>query len=73
MTDNQTDVTSALGSLWELEKELRGAAQNAIFLRNDEASRHLAEARRHFENALNAVKRAETLSTEASNAPVAKG
>jgi hypothetical protein len=30
------NIHPALRSLWDLENELRSAAQNAIFLRNDE-------------------------------------
>jgi hypothetical protein len=56
MTGSDDDVPSTLKSLWDLEGELRSAAQSAIFLRNAEASQHLAEARRHFDNALKAVK-----------------
>ena len=33
------DIHPALKSLWDLENELRSAAQNAIFLRNDEAKK----------------------------------
>jgi hypothetical protein len=40
----------------DLENELRSAAQNAIFLRNDEAKRHMEEARRHYREALQAIK-----------------
>jgi hypothetical protein len=46
----------ALKSLWDLETELRRAAQNAIFLRNDEARQHMQQARRHYEEALKAIK-----------------
>ena len=46
----------ALKPLWDLENELRRAAQNAIFMRNDEAKKHLEEARRHYGSALQALK-----------------
>jgi hypothetical protein len=46
----------SLRPLWDLENELRKAAQNAIFLKNDEAKLHLAEARRHYDTALKALK-----------------
>jgi hypothetical protein len=46
----------ALRPLWDLENELRRAAQNAIFMRNDEAKQHLEEARRHYGSALQALK-----------------
>ena len=50
------DIHPALRSLWDLENELRSAAQNAIFLRNDEAKKHMEEARRHYREALQAIK-----------------
>lgn len=50
------DIHPALKSLWDLENELRGAAQNAIFLRNDEAKKHMEEAKRHYGEALKALK-----------------
>ena len=50
------DIHPALRSLWDLENELRSAAQNAIFLRNDEAKKHMDEARRHYREALQAIK-----------------
>ena len=45
----------SLRPLWELENELRKAAQKAIFLNNDAAKQHLAEARRHYDTALKAL------------------
>lgn len=42
-------VPKLLKTLWELEKELRGAAQNSVVLRRDEARRHLSDARRHLD------------------------
>jgi hypothetical protein len=45
----------SLRPLWDLENELRKAAQNAIFLRNEEAKKHLDEARRHYTDALAAL------------------
>ena len=50
------DIHPALRSLWDLENELRSAAQNAIFLRNDEAKKHLDEARRHYREALKSIR-----------------
>jgi hypothetical protein len=50
------DIHPALKCLWDLENELRSAAQNAIFLRNDEAKKHMEEARRHYQEALQAIK-----------------
>ena len=37
----------SLRPLWDLENELRKAAQNASFLKNNEAKLHLADARKH--------------------------
>jgi hypothetical protein len=45
-----------LKSLWEMENELRNSARNGLFLRRDDAANHPAEARRHFEEALQAIK-----------------
>jgi hypothetical protein len=45
-----------LKSLWHMENELRNAARNGLILRKDEASAHLAEARRHLEKAMNEAK-----------------
>jgi hypothetical protein len=39
-----------------METELRSAARNGLILRKDEAAQHLAEARRHLEEALNGAK-----------------
>ena len=50
------DIHPALKSLWDLENELRRAAQNAIFLRNDDAKKYMDEAQRHFQEALKALK-----------------
>jgi hypothetical protein len=48
-----------LKSLWHMENELRNAARNGIILRKEKASEHLAEARRHLEQALNEAKGVE--------------
>ena len=48
-----------LKSLHEMENELRRAARNGLVLRKDEASEHLAAARRHLESALSQAKGAE--------------
>jgi hypothetical protein len=39
-----------------MENELRNAARNGLILRKEEASTHLAEARRHLEQAMNEAK-----------------
>jgi len=56
MADWLDNFHPSLRPLWDIENELRKAAQNAIFLKNDEAKRHLAEARRHYDTALKALK-----------------
>jgi len=48
-----------LKSLYHMENELRSSARNGLILRKDEALNHLTEARRHFEEALNAAKGVE--------------
>ena len=49
-------IPAWLKSLWDMENELRSAARNGLILRKDEASAHLAEARRHLEKAMNEAK-----------------
>ena len=49
-------IPAWLKSLWDMENELRNAARNGLILRKDEASAHLAEARRHLEKAMNGAK-----------------
>jgi hypothetical protein len=56
MADWLDNLHPALRPLFDLENELRRAAQNAIFMRNDEAKKHLEEARRHYGSALQALK-----------------
>jgi hypothetical protein len=46
----------ALRSLLNLENELRSAAQNALVMRSDEAKAHMHEARRHYVEAVRAIK-----------------
>ena len=42
MADWLDKLHPSLRPLWDLENELRKAAQNAIFLKNDAAKQHLA-------------------------------
>ena len=49
-------IPAWLKSLWDMENELRSAARNGLIRRTDEASAHLANARRHLEKAVNEVK-----------------
>ena len=55
MADWLDKLYPSLRPLWDLENELRKAAQNAIFRNNDAAKQHLAEARRHYDTALKAL------------------
>jgi hypothetical protein len=57
-------IPSVLKTLWDLENELRGAAQNGVVLRGDEARRHLTEARRHLDELLGLARSPETTSSE---------
>lgn len=51
------NIHPALKSLWDLENELRSAAQNALLMRNDEAKAHMEEVRRHYREALEAIRK----------------
>jgi hypothetical protein len=59
-TDNLFDrIPQWLKSLHEMENELRHAARKGIILRKDEAAEHLAQARRHLQDALGEAKGGE--------------
>jgi hypothetical protein len=45
-----------LKSLWHMENELRNSARKGLILRKDEAVTHLAEARRHLEEAMKSAR-----------------
>lgn len=45
----QETVPDVLKTLWNLENELRSAAQNSVILRREEAHNHLQQARRHLD------------------------
>jgi hypothetical protein len=59
-------IPNVLKTLWDLENELRGAAQNGVVLRGDEARRHLTEARRHLDELLGLARSPETMSSEST-------
>jgi hypothetical protein len=60
VSDNLFDrIPQWLKSLHEMENELRNAARKGLILRKDEATEHLAQARRHLEGALNEAKGVE--------------
>ena len=46
----------ALRSLLNLENELRSAARNALIMRSDEAKAHMQEARRHYQEVVQAIR-----------------
>ena len=59
-TENLFDrIPQWLASLHEMENELRNATRKGLILHKDEASEHLAQARRHLETALNEAKGVE--------------
>ena len=60
MSENLFDrIPRWLKLLHEMENELRNAARKGLILRKDEASEHLAQARRHLEIVLNEAKGVE--------------
>ncbi len=60
MTDGIKEaVPRVLRTLWDLEVELRSAAQNSVVLRKDEAREHLAGARRHFDDLIGIIRSSE--------------
>jgi hypothetical protein len=58
------NLPPSVKSLWNSEVELRRAVQNAVFMRGDVAKVHLAEARRHFSEALASFNSADKLGGE---------
>ena len=67
MADSIKDaIPNVLKTLWNLENELRGAAQNSVVLRRDEARKHLSEARRHLDELLGLARSSETTGPEGS-------
>ena len=69
MADSIKDaIPNVLKTLWNLENELRGAAQNSVVLRRDEARKHLSEARRHLDELLGLARSSETTGPEGSRA-----
>ena len=67
MADSIKDaIPNVLKTLWNLENELRGAAQNSVVLRQDEARKHLSEARHHLDELLGLARSSETTGPEGS-------
>jgi hypothetical protein len=65
----QETVPKLLKTLWELEKDLRGAAQNSVVFRRDEAKRHLADARRNLDALLSLAQNSRTDQPARSDEP----
>jgi hypothetical protein len=59
-------VPKVLKSLWDIENELRSAAQNGVVLRGDEARNHLQQARHHLDQLLGIIRSPEETSTDQS-------
>lgn len=55
MTGINEFIPKALKTLWDLENELRGAAQNGVILRREEARSHLHQARHHLDQLLKII------------------
>ena len=65
MAGNITEsVPKVLKSLWDIENELRSAAQNGVVLRSDEARSHLQQARHHLDQLLGIIRSPEETSTD---------
>ncbi len=61
MTDGIKEaVPRVLRTLWDLENELRSAAQNSVVFKRDEAREHLAIARHHLDDLLAIIRSSET-------------
>ena len=67
MSDSTREtVPKVLKTLWDLENEMRCAAQSSVILRRDEARQHLADARRHLDELLSLIRSKEVGATEGS-------
>lgn len=62
--DITESVPKILKSLWDLENELRGAAQNGVILRCEEARSHLHHARHHLDQLLKVISSSDTARAE---------
>ncbi len=60
-------VPKVLKALWDLENEMRSAAQNSVILRREEARQHLADARRHLDELLSLARSKEAAAAEGSD------
>lgn len=48
----QKSVPGVLKTLWDMENELRSAAQSGVILRGEDARNHLQQARYHLDQLL---------------------
>ncbi len=70
MADNFADkIPNWIKSLWDMENELRSAAQKGVFLKKDEASNHLAEARRHLDEFMGSMSQSGAPTNSPSQPP----
>lgn len=56
----QDTVPNILKTLWNLENDLRSAAQNGLILRGEDARNHLQQARFHLDQLLGLTESAST-------------
>jgi hypothetical protein len=68
----QETVPDVIKTLWNLENELRSAAQNSVILRREEARNHLQQARRHLDQLLGLLRSSseEMQGTNSSNSTI---
>lgn len=67
----QETVPNVLKTLWNLENELRSAAQNGVILRSEEARNHLQQARHHLDQLLGLSQRSEEVrGAESANSTI---
>jgi len=52
----QKTVPGVLKTLWDMENELRSAAQSGVIFRGDDARNHLQKARYHLDQLLGLAK-----------------
>ncbi|MBN9289655.1 MAG: hypothetical protein J0H36_00685 [Hyphomicrobium denitrificans] len=56
----QKSVPGVLKTLWDMENELRSAAQSGVILRGEDARNHLQQARYHLDQLLGLANGAPT-------------
>jgi hypothetical protein len=68
----QDTVPNVLKTLWNLENDLRSAAQNGVILRGEDARNHLQQARFHLDQLLGLAKGAST-TAQVDSSPASSG